>query len=392
MRKILKGNLPQVIIVLVTVAVGLSIVLNQLGISFEKKSAAPSQARTAAGAPAGPGLQGNSAAQGNSGRPQGTAPAPQGNAGAPAAGTAQAPAANGSRRTVTVLAHAIALGNLSDLTKLHGDVVSFNETRIYPNLGGTLLERKVSVGDRISRGTTIALVDPSRPGQSYLPNPVESTVAGTVLSIPVHEGDTIGTGTVIATIGNLERVLVATAVPERFIANLSPGTRAEISFDALPGQKFDARIVEMSPIVDAASRTLDIKLALDRQDGRVLAGMFATIRLVTENRKNVLIVPRSGVTLTSTGAHVFVISAEGKAERRPVELGLETENAFEVKKGLAVGERIVTEGKASVSHGDMVRVLDDSAPQSASAQPPRQSPSGRPSGSGPGTQGGGSQR
>jgi multidrug efflux pump subunit AcrA (membrane-fusion protein) len=272
---------------------------------------------------------------------------------------------------------------LNDLTKLHGDVVSLNETRIYPNLGGTLLERKVSVGDRISRGTTIALVDPSRPGQSYLPNPVESTVTGTVLSIPVHEGDTIGTGTVIATVGNLDRILVATAVPERFIANLSPGTRAEITFDALPGQKYEARIVEMSPIVDATSRTLDIKLALDRQDGRVLAGMFATIWLVTESRKNVLIAPRQGVTLTSTGAHVFVISADGKAERRSVELGLETENAFEVKKGLAAGERIITEGKASVSHGDMVRVLDDSAQQ---ASP------GRPSGAAPGTQGGSSQR
>lgn len=381
MRKNIKGNLPQIIIVLVTVAVGLSIVFNQLGISFEKKSAPPAQAQRASGAPASPGTQGNSGTQGTSGRPQSTASSPQGNAGPPPTGAAAPSATNGARRTITVMAHTIAYGTLSDLTKLHGDVVSYNETRIYPNLAGTLLERKVSVGDRISRGTTIALVDPSRPGQNYLPNPVESTVAGTVLSIPVHEGDTIGTGTVIATIGNLDRVLVATAVPERFLANIAPGTRAEISFDALPGQKFDARIVEMSPIVDASSRTLDIRLALDRQDSRVLAGMFATIWLVTESRRNVLIAPRSGVTLTSTGARVFVISAEGKAERREIELGLEAESAFEVKKGLAAGERIITEGKASVSHGDLVRVLDDRAPQSSPGKP-----------SGAGAKGGGSQR
>ena len=136
MRKNIKGNLPQIIIVLVTVAVGLSIVFNQLGISFEKKSAPPAQAQRASGAPASPGAQGNSGTQGTSGRPQSTASSPQGNAGPPPTGAAAPSATNGARRTITVMAHTIAYGTLSDLTKLHGDVVSYNETRIYPNLAG----------------------------------------------------------------------------------------------------------------------------------------------------------------------------------------------------------------------------------------------------------------
>jgi len=52
-------------------------------------------------------------------------------------------------------------------------VVSNKEVKIYPSIAGKLLERKVAVGDRVSVGTTIAYVDPSKVGEKYMPNPVE---------------------------------------------------------------------------------------------------------------------------------------------------------------------------------------------------------------------------
>lgn len=334
MKKAFWRFAPQAILILVIVAVGVSIVVKELGLSAPGKSgAAAKKAQNGNGAP----TQAGAAAQ-----PGGPA-ARQGGAAA---------------RALPVRCKAIALGTIEDFTKLNGDVVSGNETKIYPSVAGKLIERRVAVGSTVSQGTVIALVDPSKVGQSYFPNPVESTVAGTVLSIPVSQGDTISTNTVIATIGNLSDLKVSVAVPERFLANLRVGSRAEARFDAIPDAAYGARVIEMSPVVDSVSRTLEVKLGLDRSDPRILAGMFATVKLVTESRKNVLVVPRSAVGITSTEAYVFVVKADETVERRNVVLGIEAEDAFEVKKGIAPGEKIVTEGRSMLSSGDRVRIVD----------------------------------
>lgn len=316
MKRAISQSLPQIIIVIVIVAIGASIVANQLSPFFAKKSP--------------PGAQAQSSAK----------------------------TSGGGKRTFAVRSATIQNGVITNYTKIHGDVVSNNETKIYPNVAGKLLERSVSVGDSVAKGTKIALVDPSKVGETYMPNPIESTVSGTVLSIPVHEGDTIATNTVIATVGNLSRVKVATAVPERFLANLRIGSAAEISFDAIPGAVFAARVAEMSPVVDSTSRTLDIKLELENADKRILVGMFATVKLATESRKNVVVAPRSSILLGSTDAYVYVIKGDATVERRSVVLGLEGEDSFEVKKGLEPGEKVVTEGKSSITNGDSVKIVN----------------------------------
>ena len=337
MKNAISRSLPNIIIIAVIVAVGAAIVLKELGISLSgKTSSAATGSLPPGGVPSGQLPPGGALGQ-------------------------SAKAGSGETRAVAVRAYTIASGSISNYTKILGDVVFNNEVKIYPNVEGKLLERKVSVGDWISKGSAIALVDPSKVGENYMPNPVESTVSGTVLSIPVHEGDTITTNTVIATIGNLSRIKISTSVPERYLANLKIGTPAEISFDAIPGLTFAAKVSEMSPTMDATSRTLDIKLDLEKADSRALVGMVATVKLVTESRKNVVVAPRSSVILDSAEDYIFIIKDDNTVERRGIALGLEGEDSFEVKKGLAPGEKVVTEGKSSITNGDSVKIIDGEA-------------------------------
>ncbi|SLM19139.1 putative Efflux transporter, RND family, MFP subunit [uncultured spirochete] len=325
MKKAVSQHVPQIVITIVIVVIAAVIILKALGISFTKSSS-PSAKEL----PSSPSVLSGQLLQ----------------------------TGGEETRTVAVRASTIALGSISNYTKLQGDVVSNNEIKIYPNIGGKLLTREVSVGDRVSIGTTIAFVDPSKVGEKYMPNPVESTVSGTVLSLPVHEGDTITTSTVIATVGDISRLKVSTAVPERFLANLKIGSSAEVSFDAIPGIVYTARISEMNPVLDTTSRTLKINLTLDRPDSKVLVGMSATVTLVTEHRGKVVVVPRSSITTDTNEDYIFVVKSDGSVEKRSVALGLEGEEFFEVKKGLSVGEQVVTEGKNSVTNGSKIKIID----------------------------------
>jgi len=370
-------KLPQIIIVIVIVAVGASIIIGQLGLLSPKTAARPSgpaggtsgqqasvaapKAAAGAGAAAGPGGGAGTLAAA-AGRP---APA-SGAAGTLNAGqgaAAAVPAARAaSTRTIAVRVEETKKQSLSNYTKLHGDVVSATEVKIFPSVAGKLMETKVSIGQRVDKGTVVALVDPSKVGQTYLPNPVESPVAGTILSIPVHEGDTVSSNTVIATLGDLSRLRIATAVPERFVSQLKIGGTAELSFDALPGAVFGARISSLSPVLDPISRTREVKLAPEVYDSRMLVGMFATVKLVTEMKSNVVTAPRSAVILATDESYVYVLKEDEsrgtRVEKRSVTLGMEGEDAFEITKGLAVGEKVVTEGSGSVVDGDSVRVIN----------------------------------
>ncbi len=330
MKKSFSHYLPQLVIIVIIVAIGAAIILKAAG------SKSPATASSTGLPPPTVASSGQSLQRGNE-----------------------------ETRAVTVRASTIALGSISNYTKLQGDVVANNEIKIYPNIAGKLLERKVSVGDHISIGTTIALVDPSKVGEKYLPNPVESTVSGTVLSIPVHEGDTITTSTVIATVGDISRIKVSTAVPERFLANLKIGNSAEVTFDAIPDLVYTAKISEMNPVLDTSSRTRTISLTLDRPNSKVLVGMSATVKLVTERRDKVVVVPRSAITIDNTESYVFVIKSDDTVEKKNIVPGLEGEEFFEVKQGLSIGDKVVTEGKNSVTSGSKVRIINGSSETAA---------------------------
>jgi RND family efflux transporter MFP subunit len=203
------------------------------------------------------------------------------------------------------------------------------------------------------------MVDPSRPGEVYSQSPVISTIAGTVLQTPVHPGDTVTTQTAIYVVGDLSSLMVETFVPERFSNAARRGLAAQVILEALPGEIFTAVVDEVSPVLDPASRTVRIRLKFSsRIDPRIKAGMFATVSLVTNTRRDVPVIPRSAVINTYGSWIVFTVNEKNTALRREISLGLENENFIEVLSGLEVGELVVSAGQNFLSEGDPVRVVE----------------------------------
>jgi multidrug efflux pump subunit AcrA (membrane-fusion protein) len=295
----------------------------------------------------------------SSGAPAGQG-SPAGNGGASGA----AGGGSGQRAGTAVRITPVTLGTIENSVILNGDVLSDSQVSIFPVISGRLTELRVRAGDRISRGQIVAMIDPSRPGDPFFPNPVTSTVSGVVLSVPVNPGDTLQTNSVICVVGNLANLQIETHVPERFSVTMRRGLPAQISFEAMPGEVFAAEVDELSPVLDPASRTRRIRLRLlpdrdGRVDPRILAGMFATVSLVTDSRDNVPVIPRTALIRTYGRWIAFVIpEGSSTAERREVTLGLEGEVMVEVLSGLENGEQVVSEGQNFLTEGDPVRIVE----------------------------------
>jgi HlyD family secretion protein len=116
--------------------------------------------------------------------------------------------------------------------------------------------------------------------------------------------------------------------------------------------------------------TFPVWVALDEEPPRALSGMSAQVIISTETRANVVAVPIQAVTVRPPGGPgeapaagkvkldkvVFVV-AGGKASRRVVEVGLQSETHVEIVRGLKPGE-VVVEGP----YRTLARELEDGMP------------------------------
>jgi RND family efflux transporter MFP subunit len=257
----------------------------------------------------------------------------------------------------------VELGTVENSVVVNGDVLARTQVSIYPTVGGKISETRFKIGDPVRQGEVMAMVNPSRPGEVYSNSPVLSTITGTVLQAPVNPGDTVTLQDPVYVVGDLSSLVVETFVPERFSQAVRPGLSARVSLESLPGETFRAVVDEVSPVLDPASRTLRIRLAFrspegrERLDPRIKAGMFATLSLVTNARRNVPVIRRESAV--SAGARiVFVVDGQNTAHRREILPGLENETHMEVIEGLEPGELVVTAGQNFLSDGDSVRIVE----------------------------------
>ena len=270
----------------------------------------------------------------------------------------------GSRNAAIVQVTSVEPGTIENSVVINGDVLAQNQVSIFPTVGGKLVEARIGVGDRVRRGDTVAMVDPSRPGEVFSFSPVGATISGTVLQAPYSIGDTVSAQSALYVVGDLSSLRVETFVPERFVAAIRQGLGAQVRFEAIPGEIFLAEVDEVSPVLDPASRTIRIRLRFTDAAGqaftdeRIKAGMFATLSLVTQTRANVPLIPRTSVINTYGSWIVFIVDEGNIARRREVELGIENEKFFEVLGGIELGDRVVSQGQNFLSDGDPVRIVD----------------------------------
>jgi len=276
-----------------------------------------------------------------------------------AAGQGQRAAGGNQRSASAVRVTPVARSTIENSVVLNGDVLAVHQVSIYPAAAGKITRTNYQIGDNISRGAVVAVVDPSRPGQVYSESPVVSTIGGTVLQAPVRVGDTVSTQTAIYVVGDLSTLMIETFVPERFSSAAQRGLRAQVSLAAFPGETFEAAVQEVSPVLDPASRTVRIHLGFTGQmDTRIKAGMYATVSLVTNSRRDVPVIPRVAVINTYGSWIVFTVDDRNIARRRVITLGLENENYFEVLSGLELGDRVVSAGQNFLTDGDPVRIVE----------------------------------
>jgi Cu(I)/Ag(I) efflux system membrane fusion protein len=171
---------------------------------------------------------------------------------------------------------------------------------------------------------------------------LRSPLRGVVVQKNVSSGQRIMAGDAVYQVADLREVWLEGEVFERDLAAIRLGEMVTAEFAAMPGQPRQGRIVYVSPTISAETRTTKIRVALPNADLVLKPGMYASLQIRGDARRDVLSVPRSAVLATGTRVLVFVKGADGMLTPREVELGGNTDDRVEIRRGLTAGETVVS--------------------------------------------------
>ena len=151
---------------------------------------------------------------------------------------------------------------------------------------------------------------------------ITSPVDGIVIKRTVERGQTVAASLqapelfVIAQ--NLRDMRVEVSVDETDVGRIQPGQKASFTVDAFPGQTFEGRVDQVRKAAIAANNVVTYVAAVNfaNRDGRLLPGMTANVRIVTDARENVLKVPNAALRMRIAGVEPPADNASNATKSR----------------------------------------------------------------------------
>ena len=172
------------------------------------------------------------------------------------------------------------------------------------------------------------------------------------------------TRTGICTLVDMKSLEIDVDVNESYINRVTPGQKAMATLNAYPDWQIPCHVIMPVPTADRQKATVKVRLGFEQLDPRILPDMGVKVAFLGAAEKEqpvssraVVVIPRAAVRRVGDKDVVFVVK-EGAVERRAIGLSASPGNDAVVLSGLAVGERVVTEGPADLKDGDKVAVKE----------------------------------
>lgn len=197
----------------------------------------------------------------------------------------------------------------------------------------------------------------------------------------VSIGDYVREGQDIVNLEKIDLLKVDFRVPEQFLKQLSVGQSLQLNLDAFTDRTFEGQVFAINPLLDANGRAVVIRARVKNPDNRLRPGMFARVRLLTNESKESMVIPEQAIVALADEFFVFKL-AEGRAIRTKVEIGQRSTGIVEILSGLTATDSVVTGGQPKLRDGARVQIATlDGTPMvqtSTASVPVQPSPDAKP--------------
>ena len=196
-----------------------------------------------------------------------------------------------------------------------------------------------------------------RRSKCLIVSPIEGVVSERNINIGDLAGDPVMGKPLFRIVDNRILELVAT-VASTDISRLKIGQRLDFTTDS-SSKTYQGTLKYINPRIDESTRSIKVLAEIDNKDGELRGGLYAKGRIITGERKSVLMVPRTSVLswdIAKSKGRVFIASGETAKQKEVVTGGLAGSNVV-IVSGLNAGDHVITRGGFNVKDGDRINVI-----------------------------------
>lgn len=281
-------------------------------------------------------------------------------------------------------------------------VEAFAVNNIAPQTGGRIDNIKVDVGDFVSKGQILAIMDAAQLDQTRMKLQNDSTELGrlnslyrqggvsksdfdaaemaynvskraydnllenTLLRSPLNgvvsarnydKGD-MYSGQPIYVVEQITPVKLLVGISEIDYTKVKKGDKVKITADALPGQEFTGTVNKIYPTIDPKTHTFTTEIIVPNGDKALRPGMFARVSVEFGVNHSVVIPDVAVVKQQGSSVRiVYVVQPDSTVKSTVVTLGRHFGTSYEVLNGLNEGDQVAAKGSTSLRDGDKVEVI-----------------------------------
>jgi len=257
--------------------------------------------------------------------------------------------------------------NELELTKAQAEVTRLTAGKQEFDRGVHLDSQRSSLQVQQAQSEVAALEVKVRDGHIAAP------ADGTLYSLPVRQGDFVKAGDLLAEMADLHKVRVRAFVDEPEIGGLRPNEPVRITWDAMPDRIWQG-VTEIIPkqVVPRGTRSVgELLCSVNNDRLELLPNVNVSVRINSQERSNVLVVPRGTVASESGKRYVYVVRATGLGvgkkvlEKREIQVGIADSVHYEVLSGLDAKDLVALPGDVELHDGMYVKIMNT---ESASAE------------------------
>ncbi|HTQ04680.1 MAG TPA: efflux RND transporter periplasmic adaptor subunit, partial [Polyangiaceae bacterium] len=189
---------------------------------------------------------------------------------------------------------------------------------------------------------------------------VTAPFAGTITERTIDRGSLVAAGTTATPLFHLAStnvVRVFVSVPQDAAPNIVLEAPAELHIREFPNDTFHGTVARTSGALDQATRTLSTEVRVPNDDGRLLAGMYAEVRLKLPSERRVYELPATALLNDAAGLRIAVVGKDDKVELRRVSLERDLGATVQIATGLEGGERVIQVASAELADGEKVEPI-----------------------------------
>jgi cobalt-zinc-cadmium efflux system membrane fusion protein len=174
---------------------------------------------------------------------------------------------------------------------------------------------------------------------------VRAPIGGIVTERTITNGQFVGTeSTPLMTIADLATVWVQADIFERDIHSIAAGQKADVTTAAYPDNHFSAQVSRVGTVVDPQTRTAKVRFVVANPGLRLKPGMYIEATLQLPQSNDALTAPAKAIFVENGRSYAYVETGAAQFARREVTTVAGSGNRVRITRGLAAGDRIVTDG------------------------------------------------